>query len=515
MTNNETFFEQDVLPHSRIHVREIAAIDLGSNSFHMIVARIMNGSIQVLSRLKQKVKLAEGLDENAQLSQEAITRGVNCLALFAERLQGFAPENVNVVGTYTLRRAVNNDEFLRQAAKVFPYPINIISGQTEAKTIYAGVCHTQPEKGRKLVVDIGGGSTEMIIGDDFTPIVAESRHMGCVSFAAKYFPNGVISRQNFEEAYQSAVNKIEDLGWEYRNLGWQSVLGSSGTIKTVHQVIAATLDPNGIITKARLNDLVEQTLCASHFDKLNIIGLNPERTDVFVPGLAILNAVFDVFHIDQMRYSDGALREGVIYSIEKNFQVADIRARTAWGLTEQFDIDTEQAHRIAGSANLLAHQYNQWVKPELAEEMQSILLWAARLHEVGIVINHKNMQKHSAYILQNMELPGFDREQQRLLALLVRLHIGPLKTADLIKFARYDEQDVLALIRLLRLAVILNKSRQAAEKIQNLSLKNDRIGGAWILAFEPGYLERNPLVSNELRQESNGLKELALELLFN
>ncbi|BFU60695.1 MULTISPECIES: exopolyphosphatase [Rodentibacter] len=507
--------EEDMLSPPRTNVREIAAIDLGSNSFHMIVARIMNGSIQVLSRLKQKVKLAEGLDENAILSQEAITRGVNCLALFAERLQGFAPENVNVVGTYTLRRAVNNDEFLRQAAKVFPYPINIISGQTEAKTIYAGVCHTQPEKGRKLVVDIGGGSTEMIIGDDFTPIVAESRHMGCVSFAAKYFQNGEISKENFEKAYQSAVNKIEDLSWEYRNLGWQSALGSSGTIKTVHQVITATLDPNGIITKSRLEDLIEQTLHASHFDKLNIVGLNPERIDVFVPGLAILSAVFDVFHIDHMRYSDGALREGVIYSIEKNFQVADIRARTAWGLTEQFDIDTEQAHRIAGSANLLIHQYTQWVKPEMAEEMQDLLLWAARLHEVGIVINHKNMQKHSAYILQNMELPGFDREQQRLLTLLVRSHIGVLKSGDLIKFARYDEQDVVALIRLLRLAVILNKSRQATEKTKQITLKIHRSSSNWMLEFEQGYLDRNPLVWNELRQESNGLKELELGLVFN
>ncbi|OOF36835.1 exopolyphosphatase [Rodentibacter heidelbergensis] len=513
--NNEIQFEQEILPQGRTNVREIAAIDLGSNSFHMIVARIMNGSIQVLSRLKQKVKLAEGLDENAVLSQEAITRGVNCLALFAERLQGFAPENVNVVGTYTLRRAVNNDEFLRQAAAVFPYPINIISGQTEAKTIYAGVCHTQPEKGRKLVVDIGGGSTEMIVGDDFTPIIAQSRHMGCVSFASQYFKHGEISQENFEKAYQSAVNKIEDLGWEYRNLGWQSVLGSSGTIKTVHQVIAATLDPNGIITKARLNDLVEQTLQARHFDELNLIGLNPDRADVFVPGLAILSAVFDVFHIDNMRYSDGALREGMIYSLEKNFQVADIRARTAWGLTEQFDIDTAQAHRTAGSANLLAHQYTQWRNPILLEEMQSVLLWAARLHEVGLVINHKGMQKHSAYILQNMELPGFDREQQRLLALLVRVHIGVLKSSDIIPFARYDEQDVLALIRLLRLAVILNKSRQATEKTQTITLKTLRHPTDWVLTFEPAYLERNPLIWNELRQESHNLKELELGLVFN
>lgn len=513
--HNDKQLAQLVEPHHRGEAREIAAIDLGSNSFHMIVARIINGSIQVLSRLKQKVRLADGLDEHNVLSQEAIERGVNCLELFAERLQGFAPEDVNVVGTYTLRRAVNNDEFLRQAAAVFPYPINIISGQTEAKTIYAGVCHTQPESGRKLVIDIGGGSTEMIIGDDFTPLVAESRHMGCVSFAKKFFPNGEISKENFEQARQSAVNKIEDLSWEYRKLGWQSVLGSSGTIKTVYQVITATLDPNGIITAERLQNLIERTLQASHFEELNIAGLNPDRVDVFVPGLAILSAVFDVFGLENMRYSDGALREGVIYSLEKNFQVSDIRTRTALGLAEQFNLDLAQADRVANSAKTLIDQYTHWQKPYLADEMKNLLIWAARLLEVGIVINHRNVQKHSAYILQNMELPGFDREQQRLLVNLVRYHTGAFKKNDLPIFARYADEDVLVLLLLLRISVILNKSRQATDSTDKINLRIDRSLQTWELTFEKHYLDNNPLVWNELRLESNLLKDLELSLIFN
>ncbi|SUB22580.1 exopolyphosphatase [Pasteurella bettyae] len=191
MKNDTLRVKATALSRSSFHgiseAKEIAAIDLGSNSFHMIVARIVNGSIQVLSRLKRKVQLAAGLDENNLLDQAAITRGVNCLSLFAERLQGFSPENVNVVGTYTLRSAVNNQEFLRQAQAVFPYPIRIISGETEAEMIYAGVSHTQPEQGRKLVIDIGGGSTEMIIGDNFTPLLVNSRSMGCVSFAQQFF----------------------------------------------------------------------------------------------------------------------------------------------------------------------------------------------------------------------------------------------------------------------------------------------------------------------------------------
>lgn len=493
-------------------VREIAAIDLGSNSFHMIVARIVNGSIQILSRLKQKVQLAKGLDENNVLDQDAITRGVNCLALFGERLQGFKAENVSVVGTYTLRSAVNNDEFLRQAQAVFPYPINIIAGETEAKMIYAGVSHTQPESGRKLVIDIGGGSTEMIIGDNFEPIIANSRNMGCVSFAKQFFPKGEISPQHFEDAYQTALSRIADLAPQYKQLGWEYVLGSSGTIKTVHQVIAATLDPDGIITAGRLDFLIERTLKFSRFDELKIAGLNEERADVFVPGLAILSAVFETFGIAQMRYSDGALREGVMYGLDQNFQVMNIRQRTAEGLAEQFNIDRAQAERVCKSAVRLAQQIHDWQADEFEEEMEEILLWAALLHEVGIVINHKNVQRHSAYILANMELPGFDKEQQRLLATLVRHHINPFNMDEIGQFARYTPQDVQTLIRLLRLAVLLNKSRQATEVCEQITLKTDRT--LWQLHFDNQYLAHNPLVLNELRAEQKMLIEIGLDLDF-
>lgn len=512
--NNENLIVKAASLLPRGEVREIAAIDLGSNSFHMIVARIVNGSIQILSRLKQKVQLAEGLDENNILNQAAIQRGVNCLALFAERLQGFDPENVNVVGTYTLRCAVNNQEFLRQAKAVFPYPINIITGKTEAKTIYAGVSHTQPEMGRKFVIDIGGGSTEMIIGDNFTPLIAESRHMGCVSFAKRFFPNGEISFANFQRAKQEAVSKIDDLVFEYQQLGWDAVLGSSGTIKTVYQVIMANIDPNGIITAERINQLIEVTLKVTHFDELKLAGLNEERADVFVPGLAILSAVFEKFAIKQMRYSDGALREGVMYSLEKDFQVTNIRQRTAFGLAEQFNIDQAQAERTYQSTKLLCEQYGYWKKAELREEMMELLLWAARLHEVGIVINHKGMQKHSAYILQNMELPGFDKEQQRLLATLVRFQTHILKANDFNKFVRYASEDILALVRILRLAIILNKSRQATEKISNVILETEQASHSWTLTFANHYLANTPLVHNELKVEARILSEIGLELRF-
>ncbi|MDE3998110.1 exopolyphosphatase, partial [Glaesserella parasuis] len=261
---------------SEMPSREFAAIDLGSNSFHMIVARIVNGSIQILSRIKRRVRLAEGLDEHRHLNQEAIDRGVACLALFAERLKGFSPENVKVVGTYTLRRALNNQDFLTQAQQVFPFPIEIISGQEEARLIYSGVSHTQPEKERKFVVDIGGGSTEMTIGDGFTPLRAESRHMGCVSFAKRFFPAGELTQARFEQAYQTAMEKIDDLAWEYRELGWQHVLGSSGTIKTVSKVLIANGYRDGLITEARLQTLIDRCLAFHSLKEIQLKGLLEE-----------------------------------------------------------------------------------------------------------------------------------------------------------------------------------------------------------------------------------------------
>lgn len=495
---------------SRTH-REFAAIDLGSNSFHMIVARIVNGSIQVLSRLKRRVRLADGLDENRILNQEAMDRGIACLSLFADRLQGFSPENVKVVGTYTLRRALNNDEFLKQAQAVFPFPIQIISGQDEARLIYSGVSHTQPEKGRKLVVDIGGGSTEMTIGDDFTPVRAESRHMGCVSFAKRFFPQGELSEERFQAAYQLAMEKLEDLETEYRELGWKHVLGSSGTIKTVSKVLMANGFRDGLITEKRLQNIINACLQFKSLKEIQLKGLIEERADVLVPGLAILLALFHTFKIEQMRYSDGALREGLMYGLEKYFQVDDIRQRTAQALAIQFNIDEAQAHRVEHTALKLFDQVNGWKNRHQIAELRELLKWASLLHEIGIVINHNNVNKHSAYIISNATLAGFDGEQQALLATLMRFHLKGFKKSDLRSTSRYQYRDILTLLRLFRLAVLFNRSRQASVMPEQLTLtinQND-----WALAFEEGYLTQNPLVQADLVEEQKQLAMIDLGLL--
>lgn len=484
---------------SVVKPQEIAAIDLGSNSFHMVIARVVNGALQILGRVKQHVHLADGLDENNNLSEEAIERGLTCLGLFAERLQGFSPDNVRIVATHTLRLAVNAQDFLERAKQILPYPIEIISGPEEARLIYMGVAHTQPEKGRKLVIDIGGGSTELVIGEDFTPILAESLRMGCISFSKQFFSGENIDKQRFQCAQLAAKQKLENISWQYRIQGWEFALGASGTIKAVHNVLVEMGEKDGIITPERLAKVVEQVLRFNSFKSIKLPGLSQDRQSVFVPGLAILCGVFSALSIEQLRLSNGALREGVLYEMESRFRHQDIRSRTALSLAEHYNIDRDQSRRVLETTRSL---YAQWIihHDNLANlQLESLLGWAAMLHEVGLSINHSNMQRHSAYILQNTNLPGFNQEHQLLLATLVRFHRKGLKIDELPSFNLIKKRQVIPLIQLLRLAVLLNNQRQATTAPDYLRLVADDYH--LTLRFPDGYLEKNALILADLERE--------------
>lgn len=494
------------LNHSNNKPQEIAAIDLGSNSFHMVIARIVNGALQVLGRLKQRVHLADGLDSNNMLSEEAMERGIACLALFAERLQGFPEENVCIVGTHSLRQAANAEEFLKRAAKVIPYPIEIISGHEEARLIFMGVAHTQPEKGRKLVIDIGGGSTEMVIGEDFDPLLVESRRMGCVSFARQFFPNGEISKDNFQRARLAAAQKLENMAWQYRIQGWQSALGASGSIKAAHEVLIALGEKDGLITAERLELLHNEVLKYKRFSELALPGLSEDRQAVFVPGLSILCGVFDALAIKQLRLSDGALREGVLYEMEGRFRHQDIRSRTARSLAEHYNIDHEQAYRVLSTVQQL---YAQWMAQNsklVHPQLEALLNWAAMLHEVGLSINHSGMHRHSAYILQNTNLPGFNQEQQLLLATLVRFHRKGVKLDELPRLTLFKKKQYIPLIQILRLAALLNNQRQSTTTPESLELETN--GFHWILRFPQGYLQQNNLVQLDVEKEQSYWKDV-------
>ncbi|MBK4727424.1 exopolyphosphatase [Erwinia sp. MYb375] len=486
--------------------QEFAAIDLGSNSFHMVIARVVDGAMQVLGRLKQRVHLADGLDSNNVLSEEAIQRGLGCLALFAERLQGFSPANVTIVGTHTLRQAINAEDFLQRAADVIPYPIEVISGHEEARLIFMGVEHTQPEKGRKLVIDIGGGSTELVIGEDFEPKLVESRRMGCVSFANMYFPGGVISKENFNRARLAAVQKLETLAWQYRLMGWQFALGASGTIKAACEVLLAMGEKEKLITPERLELLYNEVIKHKSFDALSLPGLSDERKGVFVPGIAILCGVFDALAIRELRLSDGALREGVLYEMEGRFRHQDIRSRTAQSLANHYAIDSDQARRVLETTELLYEQWRAQNTRQANPQLAALLKWAAMLHEVGLTINHSGMQRHSAYILQNTNLPGFNQDQQTLLATLVRYHRKGVKVEDMPRLTLFKRKQFLPLVFLLRLGTLLNNQRQATTKPSGLQLHTD--DGNWTLTFPAGYFSQNNLVQLDLEREQTYWKDV-------
>ena len=486
--------------------QEFAAIDLGSNSFHMVIARVVDGAMQVLGRLKQRVHLADGLDYQNRLSEEAIQRGLSCLTLFAERLQGFSPANVTIVGTHTLRQAINAEDFLQRAADVIPYPIEVISGHEEARLIFMGVEHTQPEKGRKLVIDIGGGSTELVIGEDFEPRLVESRRMGCVSFANLYFPGGVISKENFRRARLAAIQKLETLSWQYRLQGWQYALGASGTIKATCEVLQAMGEKDTLITPERLEMLYREVVKHKSFDSLSLPGLSDERKAVFIPGLAILCGVFDALAIRELRLSDGALREGVLYEMEGRFRHQDIRSRTAQSLANHYAIDSDQARRVLDTTDQLYQQWREQNPKQANPQLCALLKWAAMLYEVGLTINHSGLHRHSSYILQNTNMPGFNQDQQTLLATLVRFHRKAVKVEEMPRLTLFKKKQFLPLVFLLRLGTLLNNQRQATSTPETLKLTTD--DGHWTLTFPHGYFSQNTLVQLDLEREQSYWKDI-------
>lgn len=487
-----------------------AAVDLGSNSFHMVIARLTEGRLQIVDRIKERVRLAEGMDEQRRMSPEAMARGLDCLALFAERLTNIKPDQIRIAGTYTLRRASNARDFVREAAKVLNHPIEIISGQEEARLIYQGVAHTQHIEGQVLVVDIGGGSTELIIGEGFEHKALTSRKMGCVSFTQSFFGNGKLSEKAFNNAVLEAQHQLAPIINQYRKLGWQSCLGSSGSIRTVRDVLQGEEWTDGAITLAGLERLKEEMLKHKRVDQLKLAGLTEERQGVFAAAVAILLGLFTSLPIERMEYSDGALREGLLYEFEERLQHHDIRERTALALSTHYRIDKRQATRVESSVlSLFDALSGPWEMPE--EPYRAILGWAARLHEIGLAINYSGIHKHSAYILQNTDLPGFNQDDQALLAALVRFHRKGLKLSELPALPNHDEQTVLRCIRILRLAVAAHHRRQDNLLPEwNVQAAGDQL----VVTLPLDWCDENKLLMQNLEKEHRYCQEQGWPLLF-
>ncbi|ELI6427482.1 exopolyphosphatase [Vibrio harveyi] len=493
-------------------IRHIAAIDLGSNSFHMVVAKVVGSDLQLVSRHKQRVRLAAGLDSELNLSHAAMERGLECLAMFAERLQGFEASNVRIAATHTLRRANNAHLFIKRAKEVLPFPIEIIPGEEEARLIYLGVAHTQAESNSKLVVDIGGGSTEMIIGQEFEPELLNSKQMGCVSFTEQFFNNGKLSRKNFSKAILAAEQRMESIAAKYRKKGWDIALGSSGTIKAIREVLIGLGHEDGLITNKRLGKLID-TLCEfESIDDIELVGLTDERKPVFAAGVAILSAIFQSLKINQMFFSDGALREGLLYEMEERFARSDIRMRTTENLAKQHRVDIEHAARVKGHAREMLCNVRSELGIKKKSELFDLLEWAALLHEVGLSISLRGFHRHSFYILLHSNLPGFNREQQLVLATLARFQRKSLKLNEFPEFNLYKESDIINLIKILRLAIVVNGQRNDDPLPElTLSIEEDK----WVLTcVEEDWLENNKLLDADLQEEQQRWESAGWTLNF-
>ncbi len=493
-------------------IRDVAAIDLGSNSFHMVVARVVDQDLQLVSRHKQRVHLASGLDAQKNLDNAAIERGLECLAMFAERLQGFDVENVRIAATHTLRQANNAHVFLQRAKEVLPFPIEVIPGVEEARLIYLGVAHTQPESDSKLVVDIGGGSTEMIIGKGFEPELINSKQMGCVSYTNRYFANSKLSKKNFAQATLAAEQRLESIASRYRKKGWDIAFGSSGTIKAIREVLIGMGHDDGIVTSKRLDKLIEKLCEWQTIDEIELDGLTAERKPVFAAGVAILSAIFKALKISEMHFSQGALREGLLFEMEDNFKRSDIRMRTTENLASKHLVDLEHAARVKGQAQEFLQQVHRVLGIKRSSELFDLLDWGALLHEVGLSISLQAFHRHSAYILRHTYMPGFNQEQQRVLAMLVRFQRKALKLHEMEEFSLFKKKDVIGLIRVLRLAILVHGQRND-DPLPELELSIE--GDTWTLTSkDEQWLQNNLLLHADLMTEQQQWENAGWALNF-
>ncbi len=510
-----------------------AALDLGSNSFHLIVAYDHGDRLQVVDRHKETVRIAEGLKPDNSLSVTVAARALACLKRLGERIRDLPPGNVRVVGTNTLRKARNSHDFILGAERALGHRVEIISGREEARLIYLGVSHSlepmEDSAETRMVVDIGGGSTELILGRQFQPLLMESLYMGCVAMSAAFFGDGKLKPGRFVDAENVARQELEVVEETYRTRGWDTAIGASGTLLAIHDAILELTGERGI-TRARLNALKDHLLSAAHIDAIDLESIDAERAPVLPGGLAIASAVVDALSIDSMTVSNGALREGLLHDLLGRVQTHDIRETTVGDLMRRYHVDELHARPVARTVAKILEQVS-W---DLAESLASrdrpghrlalgdgepsifpgnlsgaaaarLLRWAALLHEIGMDIAHSQYHKHGGYLLDNMDLPGFSRPEQHTLSMIVRSHRRKFPIDEL-----RGSPALIALCVMLRLAVVLHRGRA-----------DNALPAFWVvpigtgeikLSFPRKWLAEHPLTKLDLEQESEYLAVIPMKL---
>ncbi|MGA0032330.1 MAG: exopolyphosphatase [Burkholderiales bacterium] len=472
----------------------IAAVDLGSNSFHCQIARVAGDQFYPLDSLREPVRLGAGLGKDKKLDEDSQERALSCLARFGERLRGLDRHAVRAVGTNTLRVAKNAKPFLRKARAALGFPIEVVAGREEARLIYLGVSHSLPaSREKRLVVDIGGGSTECIIGAGYKPLKLESLFMGCVSYSLRYFRDGRITRGAFKEAELAARAELEPIVGSYTRGNWQHAVGSSGTIRALAEILQLSGYTDGPVTLAGLDRLRSHLIKAGDIGRVELPGLRPDRRPVLAGGVAILYAALDELNIDSMTPASGAMRQGILYDMLGRFHHHDMRDVTVAQFMQRYHADAQQARRVGACAVALYDRFSgEAATPD--EDAPRLLAWAAKLHEIGIPVAYSGYHKHSAYIISNADMPGFSREEQERLAALVLSHRRSLKKS----LESLPEKDDQAMVLALRLAVLLCRARRDIRLPSlDVKLQTNRIR----IGFDADWLEANPLTATALRDE--------------
>jgi exopolyphosphatase/guanosine-5'-triphosphate,3'-diphosphate pyrophosphatase len=485
-----------------INGTRLAAVDLGSNSFRLEIGTLDHGDFRRTEYLKETVRQGGGLDEERNLTPAAMQAGWDCLARFGERLAGFKPQEVRAVATQTLREARNRDVFLERANKILGFPIDVISGREEARLIYQGVAHMLPASSeRRLVIDIGGRSTELIVGQGMTPSEMESFRVGSIAWSTRYFPDGQFTRKAFEVAEIAAKAVLDEAFDAYHQANWDTAYGSAGTVGAIGDVLVASGWPEGSVTQDGLDWLLERLIAAQAVDRLKIAGLREDRKAIIGGGVSVMRAIFSLLGIRTMQKADGGLRHGVICDLIGNAgNAGDLRVKSVERLAAKFNVDVLHGQRVGKVATVLFKQLTANQAPSEATDKERLLRklnWAANLHEIGSHISHSDYHKHGAYILDNADAMGFSLSEMHRLSLLVLGHRGKLRKLDI----AMEDDELLMQLAALRLAVILCHARRDPD-LSGMSLKRPDTGKRHLLlTCKPAWAAAYPQSAHLLREE--------------
>jgi exopolyphosphatase/guanosine-5'-triphosphate,3'-diphosphate pyrophosphatase len=487
----------------------LAAVDLGSNSFHMVVARQVLGQLRVVDRLRDMVRLAEGLDGKGGLAPDVRKRALESLERFGQRIRDIPPWRVRAIATNTVRQLAVPQAFLLPAETALGHAIEVVSGREEARLVYLGVAHAQPPKPGelRLVIDIGGGSTECIIGSGLEAVERESLQVGCVASTRRFFPDGKLSRKRWKQALTEVAAEFQQFAGVYRALGWQEALGSSGTNKAIGDICATMKLTKGAVTAQALPQVRDRLLQADTIAGIDLPGLSNERKPIIAGGLLILEAAFDVLGLERMAVSKAALREGALYDMLGRGGADDPRDGSISALMQRYGIDPAQAQRVESTALHLFDQVQEdWA---LTGDDRLMLARAARVHELGLAIAHSQYHVHGAYVLENSDIAGFSQQEQRVLAAIVRTHRRNMPKSAFDAIPDRLLAGAKRTAALLRIAVLLHRSHEG-EVVPRLDARAS--GDTLTLDVDKRWYEQRPLLRQDLGSEPEYMAGLGVTL---